>query len=245
MQWSTERVPAPRLVVCHLGGGCSVSAVRDGRSVDTSMGFTPLEGVPMAARSGSVDPGILLFLLREQFLTLDELDHQLEHESGLTALGGLEDPLGFGVYTHRIAAAVAAMASALGGLDALVFTAGVGENVPVSTRGHLPSARLPRDQVDERRTRGGARRRDQRRRLGGPRRRRRRARGDRRRPSGASAPLGEFVKLDYSFLVQMTVSEASLTVFLFVAGVVMLACAVVSALRGWPRQSRSGWEGCT
>ena len=84
----------------------------------------------MAARSGSVDPGILLFLLREQFLTLDELDHQLEHESGLTALGGLEDPLGFGVYTHRIAAAVAAMASALGGLDALVFTAGVGENVP-------------------------------------------------------------------------------------------------------------------
>ena len=130
VQWSYERVPAPRLVVCHLGGGCSVSAVRDGRSVDTSMGFTPLEGVPMAARSGSVDPGILLFLLREQFLTLDELDHQLEHESGLTALGGLEDPLGFGVYTHRIAAAVAAMASALGGLDALVFTAGVGENVP-------------------------------------------------------------------------------------------------------------------
>jgi acetate kinase len=94
------------------------------------MGFTPLEGVPMAARSGSVDPGILLFLLREQFLTLDELDHQLERESGLTALGGLEHPLGFGVYTHRIAAAVAAMASALGGLDALVFTAGVGENVP-------------------------------------------------------------------------------------------------------------------
>jgi acetate kinase len=131
VQWSSERVPAQRLVVCHLGGGCSVTAVLDGRSVDTSMGFSPLEGVPMAARSGSVDPGALLFLLREKFLTLDELDHALEHESGLKALGGLENPLGLAVYTHRIAAAVAAMASALGGLDALVFTAGVGENVPV------------------------------------------------------------------------------------------------------------------
>jgi len=130
VQWSAERVRAPRLVVCHLGGGCSVTAVLDGRSVDTSMGFTPLEGVPMAARSGSVDPGALLFLLREKFLTLEELDDALEHESGLKALGGLENPLGLAVYTHRIAATVAAMASALGGLDALVFTAGVGENVP-------------------------------------------------------------------------------------------------------------------
>jgi acetate kinase len=129
VQWSAERVKAPRLVVCHLGGGCSVTAVLDGRSVDTSMGFTPLEGVPMAARSGSVDPGALLFLLREKFLTLEELDHALEHESGLKALGGLESRLGLAVYTHRIAATVAAMASALGGLDALVFTAGVGENV--------------------------------------------------------------------------------------------------------------------
>lgn len=130
VQWSAERVRAPRLVVCHLGGGCSVTAVRDGRSVDTSMGFSPLEGVPMASRSGSVDPGILLFLLRERFLTLDELDRALEHESGLEALGGLDTELGLSVYTHRIAAAVAGMASALGGLDALVFTAGVGENVP-------------------------------------------------------------------------------------------------------------------
>ena len=130
VQWSAERVPVPRLVVCHLGGGCSVTAVLDGRSVDTSMGFSPLEGVPMAARSGSVDPGILLFLLREKFLTLEELDDALEHDSGLKALGGLESRLGFGIYTHRIAATVAAMTSALGGLDGLVFTAGVGENVP-------------------------------------------------------------------------------------------------------------------
>jgi acetate kinase len=130
VQWSSERVPAPRLVVCHLGGGCSVTAVRDGRSVDTSMGFSPLEGVPMASRSGSVDPGILLFLLRERLLSLEELDHALEHDSGLEALGGLDSELGLSVYSHRIAATVAAMASALGGLDALVFTAGVGENVP-------------------------------------------------------------------------------------------------------------------
>jgi acetate kinase len=130
VQWSAERVPVRRLVVCHLGGGCSVSAVADGRSVETTMGFSPLEGVPMATRSGSVDPGALLYLLREGLLTLEELDHALEHDSGLTALGGLDDPLGLAVYTHRIAAAVAAMAASLGGLDALVFTAGVGENVP-------------------------------------------------------------------------------------------------------------------
>jgi acetate kinase len=130
VQWSAERVPVSRLVVCHLGGGCSVTALHDGRSVDTSMGFSPLEGVPMAERAGSVDPGILLFLLRERFLTLEELDHELEHESGLKALGGLDDPLAFGVYSHRIAATVAGMAAALGGLDGLVFTAGVGENVP-------------------------------------------------------------------------------------------------------------------
>ena len=84
-----SRCASPRLVVCHLGGGCSVTAVRDGRSVDTTMGFTPLEGVPMATRSGSVDPGALLYLLREHGLTVDELDHALEHESGLLGLSGL------------------------------------------------------------------------------------------------------------------------------------------------------------
>jgi acetate kinase len=130
VQWSASQVPVPRLVVCHLGGGCSVTAVLDGRSVETTMGFSPLEGVPMATRSGSVDPGALLYLLRQRHMTPDELDYSLEHESGLAALGGLEKPLGLGVYTHRIAAAVAGVVASLGGLDALVFTAGVGENVP-------------------------------------------------------------------------------------------------------------------
>jgi acetate kinase len=128
VQSVVERVEAERLVVCHLGGGCSVTAVLDGRSVDTTMGFSPLEGVPMATRSGSVDPGALLYLLRERGLSVDELDGVLEHESGLAALGGLDEPLGFGVYTYRIAGAVARMASAIGGLDALAFSGGVGEN---------------------------------------------------------------------------------------------------------------------
>jgi acetate kinase len=123
-----EQVRVRRLVVCHLGGGCSVTAVLEGRSVDTTMGFSPLEGVPMATRSGSVDPGALLYLLRERGLSADELDRSLEHESGLAALGGLDEPLGFAVYTYRIAQAAAAMASALGGLDALAFSGGVGEN---------------------------------------------------------------------------------------------------------------------
>jgi acetate kinase len=133
VQWAAEQVPVPRLVVCHLGGGCSVTAVLDGRSVDTTMGFTPLEGVPMATRAGSVDPGALLHVLRTGALTVDALDRALEHESGLVGLGGSDDPqrlegtLALAVYTYRIAGAVAAMAVALGGLDALVFTAGVGE----------------------------------------------------------------------------------------------------------------------
>ncbi len=125
--WASEQVRVPRLVVCHLGGGCSVTAVLAGRSVDTTMGFSPLEGVPMATRAGSVDPGALVHLLRRR-LTLDELDRALEHESGLAALGGLDEPLGFDVFTYRVAQACAAMAAALGGLDALVFTGGVGEN---------------------------------------------------------------------------------------------------------------------
>jgi acetate kinase len=133
VEWAVSQVQASRLVVCHLGGGCSITAVLDGRSVDTTMGFSPLEGVPMATRSGSVDPGALLHLLRERGLSPDELDHALEHESGLLGLGGSTDPrelrgtLALDVYCYRIACAVAALAVPLGGLDALAFTGGVGE----------------------------------------------------------------------------------------------------------------------
>jgi acetate kinase len=123
-----SQVDAERIVVCHLGGGCSVTAVLNGRSLDTTMGFSPLEGVPMATRSGSVDPGALIHLLRDRGLTVEELDRALEHESGLAAFGGLDDPIGFSVYTYRIAGAVATMATALGGIDVLAFSGGVGEN---------------------------------------------------------------------------------------------------------------------
>jgi acetate kinase len=140
VQWAAEQVRVPHLVVCHLGGGCSVTAVRDGRSIDTTMGFTPLEGVPMATRPGSVDPGALLYLLRNH-LTLNELERLLEHESGLLGVSGISGDvkeleaspdqaatLALRIFAYRVATAVGSMAVALGGLDALVFTAGIGEN---------------------------------------------------------------------------------------------------------------------
>jgi acetate kinase len=143
VQWAAERVPVPRLVVCHLGGGCSVTAVRDGRSVDTTMGFSPLEGVPMATRSGSIDPGALTYLLSRRDLGAPELEHALNFDSGLKGLAGgsgdMRDlersaragesgaELALDVFVHRLAGAVATMAAAVAGLDALVFTAGIGE----------------------------------------------------------------------------------------------------------------------
>jgi acetate kinase len=140
VQWASERVRVDRLVVCHLGGGCSVTAVREGRSVDTTMGFTPLEGVPMATRPGSVDPGVLVYLLRHH-LTVDELDSMLERESGLLGLSGATGEveelersteeaarLALDVFSYRVAGAVGAMTMAVSGLDALVFTAGIGEH---------------------------------------------------------------------------------------------------------------------
>jgi acetate kinase len=141
VQWAAEQVDVPRLAVCHLGGGCSVTAVRDGRSVDTTMGFTPLEGIPMATRSGSVDPGALIHLLRTGRVTTEELDRALEQESGLLGVSGRsgsveelersaspDAELALAVFCYRTAQAVAAMSIALGGLDALVFTAGIGEH---------------------------------------------------------------------------------------------------------------------
>jgi acetate kinase len=141
--WSAERVGVRRLVVCHLGGGCSVSSVLDGRSVSTSMGFSPLDGIPMATRSGTLDPMILLHLLHEGLLDAREIAQALEHESGLRGLSGISgrvdeleaspEPrarLALDVFALRIAGAVAAAAVPLGGLDALVFTGGAGEHSP-------------------------------------------------------------------------------------------------------------------
>jgi acetate kinase len=135
-----------RVIVCHLGGGASVTAVADGRSVDTTMGFTPLEGLVMATRSGDLDPGALLWALDHGLSRQDAFD-DLEHRSGLFGLSGgrtgdmreLLDARATGdeaaaravdAYVHRLRAKIAAMAAATGGADAVVFTGGVGENSP-------------------------------------------------------------------------------------------------------------------
>jgi acetate kinase len=129
-----------RLVICHLGAGASLCAVLDGRSVDTTMGFTPLEGLVMATRSGSVDPGLVLWLLDHRGVSPADLQDGLEHRSGLLGLTGDADlatvltrqdadaVLAVEVYLHRLVTSIAAMTAALGGLDTLVFTGGVGEN---------------------------------------------------------------------------------------------------------------------
>jgi acetate kinase len=134
-----------RLVIAHLGNGASVSAVRDSVCVDTSMGFTPLEGLMMGTRSGTVDPGILVYLLRHKRLDAEELDNALNYQSGLLGISGISSDLrqilselphnpdarlAVDVYAHRIVKTIGAMAATLGGIDALVFTAGVGEGSP-------------------------------------------------------------------------------------------------------------------
>ena len=134
-----------RLVIAHLGNGASVSAVHDGVCVDTSMGFTPLEGLMMATRSGTIDPGVLIYLLRQKGLNAEELDNALNHESGLLGISGISSDLrqilselphnpdarlAVDLYVYRLVQTIGAMVATLGGIDALVFTAGVGEGSP-------------------------------------------------------------------------------------------------------------------
>src|SRR5215469_5764203 len=135
---------ALKIVSCHLGNGCSVTAIQEGRSIDTTMGFTPLEGLMMGTRSGSVDPGILTYLMRHDQLDGQSIDKVLNQKSGLLGISGLSSDmrdilvgiqqghqrakLAFDIYVHRLRAAIGAMVAVLGGVDALVFTAGVGEN---------------------------------------------------------------------------------------------------------------------
>jgi acetate kinase len=148
VEWSAERAgsllgaPPARLVVCHIGGGASATAVLDGRSVDTTMGFSPLEGLVMATRAGSLDPDIPLHLILRRGVDPAEVEGAINHESGLRGLAGTGDmreveaaaaegdagaARALAVHDHRLAGAVAAMAASLGGLDALVFTGGAGE----------------------------------------------------------------------------------------------------------------------
>jgi acetate kinase len=134
-----------RIVTCHLGAGASLAAVAGGRSVDTTMGFTPLEGLVMATRSGSVDPGLVLWLQEHERLAERAVAEALENESGLLGIAGTADMrevlaradagdaaarLARDVYLRSLRAGIAAMAASMGGLDAVVFTGGVGERSP-------------------------------------------------------------------------------------------------------------------
>ena len=135
-----------KLVTCHLGNGCSLSAIRGGHCVDTTMGFTPLDGLMMGTRSGAVDPGILTFLMRHHQLDGEQIDQILNHKSGLLGISGVSSDmreilaatqqgherakLAFDIFVHRLQTAIGGMVTVLGGIDALVFTAGVGENSP-------------------------------------------------------------------------------------------------------------------
>ncbi|PWU05489.1 MAG: acetate kinase [Terriglobia bacterium] len=139
-----DGAPASRLILCHLGSGCSLAAVRDGKCVDTTMGFTPLEGLMMGTRCGSIDPGIIIYLLRHCGYTADQLDGILNRESGLKGVSGVSGDmrevmaaakngndrarLAFDIYVHRCVEETGSMLAVLGGADAIVFTGGVGEN---------------------------------------------------------------------------------------------------------------------
>jgi acetate kinase len=135
-----------KLVSCHLGNGCSLAAIDRGRSIDTTMDFTPLEGLMMGTRSGSVDPGILTYMIRGERMTGQQLDDMLNEHSGLLGISGVSSDmrqileamksgnerakLAFEIFVHRLQGGIGAMAAALGTIDALVFTAGIGENSP-------------------------------------------------------------------------------------------------------------------
>jgi len=141
-----EDLASLKMVTCHLGNGCSVTAIHGGRSVDTTMGFTPLDGLMMGTRSGAVDPGILTYLMRHGQLDAQQMDQTLNQKSGLLGVSGLSSDmreilaaiqrgherakLAFDIFVHRLQAAIGGMAAVMGGIDSLVFTAGVGENSP-------------------------------------------------------------------------------------------------------------------
>lgn len=139
-QYVASRVKVSRLVTCHLGNGASVTAVRDGKSVDTSMGLTPLEGLMMGTRSGDVDPGLVLHLLREEKMSIDEVEALLNQHSGLRGVGGDADlrkleaskderaELAMEMFAYRVRKYIGAYAAVLGGLDAIAFTGGIGEH---------------------------------------------------------------------------------------------------------------------
>lgn len=144
-RWQALRPEIPnggRVISIQLGSGCSITAIRDGRAIDTSMGFSPLEGLVMATRSGDLDPGVLLYLLRAGKMSADDLDHMLNHESGLRGMTGENDmrkllisnepaaQLAIEIFCYRVRKYVGAYLAVLGGADAILFGGGIGEHAP-------------------------------------------------------------------------------------------------------------------
>jgi acetate kinase len=142
-----RELPPLKLITCHLGNGCSLAAIAQGRSIDTTMGFTPLAGLMMGTRSGDIDPSILIHLGRTQQLSFDQLDDLLNRHSGLLGVSGISSDLrtllaeraqgnqraglAYDLFIHRLRSCMGSMLASLGGLDAIVFTGGIGENSPL------------------------------------------------------------------------------------------------------------------
>jgi acetate kinase len=144
-EYVTQRLDRPdtRIVVAHLGSGCSICAIRDGKSVNTTMSLTPLDGAMMATRSGAIDPGLVLYLLRSEKMSAHDIEDLLYQKSGLLGVSGIssdmrtliasKDPIARGAidqFCARAAEQIAAMATSIDGVDMLVFTGGIGENSP-------------------------------------------------------------------------------------------------------------------
>jgi acetate kinase len=143
-----------KIVTCHLGNGVSLTAVKDGKSIDTTMGFTPLAGMPMGTRSGDIDPAIVIYLIKELGYSVDEVNEILNKKSGILGISGLSSDfrdvrdaaykkgderslLAIDIYTYKIRTQIGAYAAAMGGLDVIVFTAGIGENADMIREGCL------------------------------------------------------------------------------------------------------------
>ena len=157
-----------KIVTCHLGNGVSLTAVKDGKSIDTTMGFTPLAGMPMGTRSGDIDPAIVIYLIKELGYSVDEVNEILNKKSGILGISGLSSDfrdvrdaaykkgderslLAIDIYTYRIRTQIGAYAAAMGGLDVIVFTAGIGENADMIREGCLKNLEFLGVELDKER----------------------------------------------------------------------------------------------
>lgn len=157
-----------KIVTCHLGNGVSLTAVKDGKSIDTTMGFTPLAGMPMGTRSGDIDPAIVIYLIKELGYSVDEVNEILNKKSGILGISGLSSDfrdvrdaaykkgderslLAIDIYTYKIRTQIGAYAAAMGGLDVIVFTAGIGENADMIREGCLKNLEFLGVELDKER----------------------------------------------------------------------------------------------